>query len=36
MELDMAAIRRNRGLVGETDPSKVRPPEIRVETCGLD
>lgn len=36
IELDMAAIRRNRGQEGETDPSKVRPTEIRVVTCRLD
>lgn len=30
-ELDMAAVRRNRCLTGETDPSKVRAAGIRVE-----
>ncbi len=36
VELDMAAIRRNRAQHGETDPSKIRRQKIRVETCGLD
>lgn len=36
VELDMAAIRRNRAQQGETDPSQIRPLDIRVETCGLD
>lgn len=36
VELDMAAIRRNREQQSETDPSKIRRQEIHVETCGLD
>ena len=36
VDLDFEAIRRNRALHGETDPSKVLPPAIRVETWGLD